>query len=190
MRTVPLRNFCQKDGLQTILTGIESNIQSFFSSWLLTKSLWTFLSYLLLFLLTVRDNHLFVCLFVCVSHWIVGLGSLKWYFFNQFLTYYWYKLGRMKRGSGKKYIKSIFTHYVDLFVWLSVYLSVWPSVQYSIVCLSVCLPSPYPVQLYHVTDSFVNLSNWLSVALQSNCLSVCPPICLSTHLSAYLSYCQ
>ena len=37
MRTVPLRNFCQKDGLQTILTGIESNIQSFFSSWLLTK---------------------------------------------------------------------------------------------------------------------------------------------------------
>lgn len=136
MWTVPLRNFCQKDGLQTILTGIESNIQSFFSSWLLTKSLWTFLSYLLLFLLTVRDNHLFVCLFVCVSHWIVGLGSLKWYFFNQFLTYYWYKLGRMKRGSGKSILKA-FLHTMS--ICLSGYQSICLSDRLYSIQLSVCL---------------------------------------------------
>ena len=185
MRTVPLRNFCQKDGLQTILTGIESNIQSFFSSWPLTKSLWKFLSWLLLFLLTVRD--ITICLFVCLCLTLnCWLRFFKMIFFNQFLTYYQYKLGQMKRGSGKSILKAFL---YTMSICLSGYQSICLSDRLYSIQLSVCLPSPYPVQLYHATDSFVNLSNWLSVALQSNCLSVCPPICLSTHLSAYLSYC-
>ena len=69
MRTVPLRNFCQKDGLQTILTGIESNIQSFFSSWPLTKVCERFSAVCCFFLLTVRDNHLFVCLCLTLNCW-------------------------------------------------------------------------------------------------------------------------